>query len=169
MRPNTEGIEKPRYQPSAQHIRQASGEEPRSQAGVKRSRDGKLQILQTSRRRVLVIEDNRDGRETLRILLQLIGHEVEVAADGIEGLEKAHSSHPDVIVLDIGLPRLNGYEVARQLRAQFGDSLLLIAHTGYGQPEDRRQALEAGCNVHLIKPVEIKELIQLLNRLPVEV
>jgi CheY-like chemotaxis protein len=114
-------------------------------------------------RRVLVIEDNRDGRETLCTLLELVGFKVEVAADGAQGLNKALSHPPDAAIIDIGLPALDGYQVAQKLRSVFGRNILLIAHTGYGQPEDRRRALEAGFDVHLTKPVDFRELAFLIG------
>lgn len=111
---------------------------------------------------VLIVEDNHDGRETLRILLELLGYRVDVASDGAEGVRKALAGHPEVVLIDIGLPRLNGYQVARQLRAALGPDTLLIAQTGYNQPEDRRRALEAGFDVHLCKPVDWTEVAEWL-------
>jgi CheY-like chemotaxis protein len=108
--------------------------------------------------RILVIEDHPDGRETLRLLLEILGHQVEVAADGLEGVEKALALRPDVALVDIGLPVLNGYQVARQLRATLGRRPFLIAQTGYGRSEDRQRVLAAGFDVHLIKPVMPEEL-----------
>jgi CheY-like chemotaxis protein len=112
---------------------------------------------------VLVVEDNPDGRETLSVLLQCLGYPVEVAADGREGLAKGLSLHPAIALIDIGLPGLNGYQVASALRAAFGRSIFLVAQTGYGQPEDRRRALEAGFDVHLVKPLDIDELCHWLE------
>jgi CheY-like chemotaxis protein len=114
--------------------------------------------------RILVVEDNADGREMMRVLLELLGHEVLVAADGQDGVEKALGWHPDVAVVDIGLPRLNGYEVARRLRRELGCELFLITQTGYGRPEDREQALAAGFDVHLTKPVDPVELVGWLEK-----
>jgi len=115
-------------------------------------------------RRVLVIEDNDDARETLRDVLELWGHEVEVAADGSLGLDLALSLHPEIALVDIGLPGLDGYEVARRVRAaEDGASMRMIALTGYGQPEDRRRALEAGFDSHLVKPVDLEMLSTLLR------
>jgi CheY-like chemotaxis protein len=113
--------------------------------------------------RILIVEDNADGRDMLRLLLELLGHEVTAAADGFEGVEKALDWHPDVAVIDIGLPRLDGYEVARRLRHEFGSEIFLITQTGYGQPEDRLQAFEAGFDVHLTKPVDPVEMITCLE------
>jgi signal transduction histidine kinase/ActR/RegA family two-component response regulator len=113
---------------------------------------------------VLVVEDNDDARETMQLLLEAWGYQVQTAADGCEGLEKVLAVQPDVAIVDIGLPKLDGYEVARQVRARLdGRSPRLIAVTGYGQPEDRRRALEAGFDHHLAKPVRADELSRLLR------
>jgi CheY-like chemotaxis protein len=113
--------------------------------------------------RVLVVEDNPDGREILRQLLELLGYRVEVAADGVEGVEKALGWRPDVAVVDIGLPRMDGYEVARNIRQALGCEIFLITQTGYGQPEDRRRALASGFDVHLVKPVDPADLCGWIN------
>lgn len=114
-------------------------------------------------RRVLVIEDDPDGRHTVRLLLQIWGHRVETAADGRQGLQKALATRPEVALIDIGLPGdVDGYEVARRLRAALGRSILLVATTGYGQPHERERALEAGFDAHLVKPLEPEELSRLL-------
>ncbi len=112
---------------------------------------------------VLVVEDNPDGRESLRDLLEIWGHEVTLAEDGPEGVDKALAIHPDVALVDIGLPGLDGNEVARRIRAAFGSQdISLIAMTGYGQPDDRRRALQAGFDRYLVKPVDPAVLSQLL-------
>lgn len=117
-------------------------------------------------RQILIVEDNRDGRESLRILLQLWGYKVLVAENGLQAVEMALTEHPDIALVDIGLPVLDGYEVARRLRSgPHGHRIHLIALTGYGQPEDRRRALEAGFDAHLIKPVEPEDLGRLLEGL----
>jgi signal transduction histidine kinase/ActR/RegA family two-component response regulator len=113
--------------------------------------------------RVLLIEDNVDTRETLRRVLELDGHEVREAADGPEGIEVALASRPEVVLVDIGLPGLDGLEVARRLRAALGKTPLLIALTGYGQPEDRRLSRDAGFDVHLVKPVSPEQLAAALE------
>jgi CheY-like chemotaxis protein len=113
--------------------------------------------------RILVIEDNGDGREMLRLLLELVGYEVVASADGIDGVQKALEWRPDVAVIDIGLPRMNGYEVARRLRQNLGCEIFLITQTGYGRPKDRDEAIAAGFDVHLTKPVDPVELINLLE------
>jgi CheY-like chemotaxis protein len=117
-------------------------------------------------RRILVIEDDADGREVLQIMLQSWGHEVEMAANGPDGLALALAGRFDIALIDIGLPGLDGYAVARQLRAApTGRGLRLVALTGYGEPEDRRRALAAGFDVHLVKPVDPARLAETL-RLP---
>lgn len=115
-------------------------------------------------RQVLIIEDNKDGRDMLQLVLELWGHHVEVAANGVEGVKKALESHPEVALVDIGLPYLDGYQVAKRLRADFGCRIFLIACTAYGSPEDRRRSLEAGFDVHLVKPVDLEELDGWLER-----
>jgi signal transduction histidine kinase len=115
--------------------------------------------------RVLVVEDNRDAREGLRMLLEAWGHRVEEAGDGQRGLELALGSLPDVALIDVGLPVLDGYQVAQAIRgAPGGKRLLLVAVTGYGQPEDARRAREAGFDAHLVKPIDPDELRRLLQR-----
>jgi signal transduction histidine kinase/CheY-like chemotaxis protein len=112
---------------------------------------------------VLVVEDNLDGRESLRDLLEVWGHNVELAENGTQGVEKALAAQPDVALIDIGLPGFDGNEVARRIRAVFGtDHMSLIAMTGYGQPEDRRRALQAGFDTYLVKPVDPGHLARLL-------
>jgi signal transduction histidine kinase/ActR/RegA family two-component response regulator len=105
-------------------------------------------------RHVLVIEDNADAREMLRMALELDGHRVETAEDGTSGVEAALRSTPDVVLVDIGLPGLDGYAVARRLRAALGHRVTLVALTGYGQTDDRRRTAEAGFDAHLVKPVD---------------
>jgi signal transduction histidine kinase/ActR/RegA family two-component response regulator len=115
--------------------------------------------LRSGRRRILVIEDNDDSREMLRMLLTLAGHEVHEAADGPTGLVVARTVVPDVALIDVGLPALDGYEVARRLRgAEEGKAMRLIAITGYGQADDRQRARQAGFDAHLTKPVSPERL-----------
>jgi CheY-like chemotaxis protein len=118
-------------------------------------------------RRVLLVEDNEDAREVLKLLLERSGHAVECATDGAEGIEKALELQPDIALVDIGLPVLDGYEVAARVRRKLGSSIFMVALTGYGQPEDRQRALEAGFDEHLTKPVELERLHELLGRVPV--
>jgi len=119
---------------------------------------------------VLVVEDSSDGREGLRQLLELKSYRVRMAADGGEALDAVREERPDVALVDIGLPDMDGYEVARRLRAEEdgGEPLPLIALTGYGQPDDRREALEAGFDLHLVKPVDPDQLFGLLADLAAE-
>src|SRR5439155_1232918 len=101
-------------------------------------------------RRILIIEDSPDARESLRLLLESQGHHVSEASDGVGGVTLALAEGPDVILIDLGLPGLDGYEVARTLRGSaFGRTATLIAVTGYGQTEDRRRSSEAGFDAHL--------------------
>jgi CheY-like chemotaxis protein/anti-sigma regulatory factor (Ser/Thr protein kinase) len=114
--------------------------------------------------RILVVEDNRDGRESLRDLLEIWGHRVEVAENGPEGVKHALGSQLDVALIDIGLPGLDGNEVAQRIRAALdGDRMALVAMTGYGQPEDRRRALQAGFDAYLVKPVDPDDLARTLR------
>jgi signal transduction histidine kinase/ActR/RegA family two-component response regulator len=117
-------------------------------------------------RDVLIIEDNDDSRELMTSLLRRRSHKVSAAADGPSGVELALRQHPSAILVDIGLPGLDGYAVARELRPRLGDEVLMIAVTGYGQPEDKRRALEAGFDAHLTKPVDVQRLELLLARSP---
>jgi signal transduction histidine kinase len=117
--------------------------------------------------RILVVEDNPDNRRILQRLLEIWGYETHVAADGPEGVAAAGALRPDVALIDIGLPGLDGYQVARQIRHGLGSAIHLVALTGYGQPEDRRRAAEAGFDEHLVKPVEPDRLRQLLSKIPV--
>ena len=117
-----------------------------------------------TRRRILVVDDNRDAAQALRLLLEGDGHEVQVAADGPSGLAAAKEYRPDVALLDIGLPKMNGYELAQRMREEPSlESTLLIAVTGYGQMHDRARASASGFHHHLVKPVEYGALQQLLR------
>jgi CheY-like chemotaxis protein len=116
-----------------------------------------------ARRRILVVDDNRDAAVSLAMMLELMGNEVRTAHDGREGVDAAEVFRPDVVVLDIGLPRMNGYEAARHIREQpWGRDAVLIAVTGWGQEEDKRQSKEAGFDFHMVKPVEPAALEKLL-------
>ena len=116
---------------------------------------------EVARLRVLIADDNRDAIDTLTAFLEQVGYTVHTANDGIEAVEAAASFCPDVCVLDIGMPRMDGYEVARKLRAG-GGNVVLIALTGWGQAEDHRRSREAGFDYHLIKPVQPSTLVKLL-------
>ncbi len=117
------------------------------------------------RRRILVVDDNRDAAESLAITLRLLGHEVAMAHDGLQAVETVSTFQPDVALLDLGMPKLNGYDAARRIRDQWGKSLLLIALTGWGQEEDRRRSHEAGFDNHMVKPVDPQGLMKLLAEL----
>lgn len=112
---------------------------------------------------ILLIEDNADSRETMRMVLEMYGHRVDTAADGADGVRKALADRPPVAIVDIGLPRLTGYEVARRLRTALGAGIFLIALTGYNRPEDRRRSREAGFDIHLCKPADLEPLLCLLR------
>lgn len=119
-------------------------------------------------RKVLVVDDNQDAAELLTMALARKGHTVQVAFDGPEGLEMAESFSPDVVLLDIGLPGLNGYEVAKRIRQEpWGAEIYLVALTGWGQEEDQAKSSAAGFNIHLVKPVELEAIEKLLRELPV--
>lgn len=117
----------------------------------------------SSARRILIVDDNRDAADTLGMLLRNNGNEVRVAHDGIEAVAAAAEFHPHVVLLDIGMPRLNGYDAARRIRGELGKDVLLIAVTGWGQEEDRRRSGEAGFDHHLTKPIHLATLDQLLE------
>lgn len=117
----------------------------------------------TPGRRVLVVDDNRDAATSMAMLLQLSGHQTEVAHDGASAIQTAASFLPDVILLDIGLPSMDGYEVARRVRAEsWGKTVRLFAVTGWGQQEDRARSQAAGFDGHLVKPVDHAMLLKLL-------
>jgi CheY-like chemotaxis protein len=115
----------------------------------------------------LIVEDNDDARDAMRMLLELDGHVVEAAAEGMQALEIARGKDPDIALVDIGLPGIDGYEVARRIRTSGSRRPLLIALTGYGQPEDRRRATEAGFDSMLVKPVDPAALSDLLATLEI--
>ena len=113
--------------------------------------------------RILVVDDNKDGADSLAMMLQIMGHETRTAYDGAVALEAAGTFLPDVVLLDIGLPKLNGYEVARRIREQpWGACMVLIAQTGWGQEEDKCRSKDAGFNFHMVKPVDCAALEKLL-------
>jgi PAS domain S-box-containing protein len=121
----------------------------------------------TGARRVLVVDDNRDAAESLAMFLKLSGHETHIAHDGLEAVDKAAQLSPDIILLDIGLPKINGFEAARRIREQSqGKTLVLVALTGWGQDADRQKSREAGFNAHIVKPVDAAVLANLLVEFP---
>jgi two-component system, chemotaxis family, CheB/CheR fusion protein len=112
---------------------------------------------------ILIIEDNADVRSMLKTLLEFAGHRVEIAGDGLKGIEMIEGQHPDVALVDIGLPGINGYELARTICAEKEcQDVFLVALTGYSQPSDRQRALSSGFHAHLAKPVDLEQLRQIL-------
>jgi PAS domain S-box-containing protein len=123
-------------------------------------------VMPAVRRRILIVDDSEDGAESLAMLLQLGGHETHKAHDGRAAIEAAERLRPDAVLLDIGLPIMNGYEVCSHIRKQpWGKDLLLVALTGWGQEEDRHRSREAGFDAHIVKPVDHDLLMKLLGSL----
>ncbi len=113
--------------------------------------------------RILVVDDNHDSGHTLSMLLQIKGHEVRTASDGLEAIATAEEFRPEIILMDVGMPKLNGYEATRRLREKpFGKDIMIVALTGWGQASDVARSIEAGCSAHLVKPVDFAELERLL-------
>ena len=116
--------------------------------------------------KILVVDDNPDSALSMAMMLSIMGHDTRTAHDGESAVETAETFLPDVVLLDIGLPKLNGYEVAQRIRGQaWGASMYLIAVTGWGQDEDRQRSSEVGLNQHMVKPVEPAALEKLLAEL----
>jgi PAS domain S-box-containing protein len=114
-------------------------------------------------RRVLVVDDNEDAAQTLQMLLTSLGHDVRVANDGVQAIEAASEFKPDLVLLDIGMPGMSGFEVARRLRMlKTGPNLKIVAVTGWGQEVDRQQSRDAGFDVHLVKPVDVEQLLKVI-------
>jgi len=123
--------------------------------------------LVPTRRRVLIADDNADAAQTLALLLRTLGQDVTIVHDGLAALERAAWLRPDVILLDIGMPGMNGYDVARRLRAEpWGRRPLVVAMTGWGQEDDRRRSKDAGFDQHMVKPVTLEVLCRLLMQAP---
>jgi len=117
----------------------------------------------TSSHRILIVDDNRDGADSLSEILRILGHDTRTAYDGQEGVDVAGEFQPDVLLLDIGLPKLSGYEVCRRIREQsWGKGVVLIAVTGWGKDDDRRRSHEAGFDHHMVKPVDPQALMKML-------
>ncbi len=139
-----------------------------SHAGKPPREDAPRRALETAQR-ILVVDDNLDAAHSLERLLRTDGHKVQVTFSGLAALASAASWQPDVVLLDIGLPDIDGYEVARHIRSHsWGKDVVLIAVTGWGQPDDRKRAMDAGFNHHLTKPVEYAAMSDLLARLNAE-
>ena len=118
-------------------------------------------------RRILIVEDNQDARDTLQAFLEVEGHQVSTAPDGVRGLELALSGNFELAIVDVGLPGLNGFEVAERVRASHRmEKLHLVALTGYGGSEQRVRAIKAGFDLHLVKPVDLETLLQVIGDLP---
>jgi DNA-binding response OmpR family regulator len=117
-------------------------------------------------RRVLVVDDNADAADSLAMLLQVRGDEVRVAYDGEEALAAEGEFLPDVILLDIGMPKLSGYEVAKRVRELRGAGVLIVAITGWGQEDDRQRARDAGFDHHFTKPVDYGVLLDIIDSQP---
>ena len=110
-----------------------------------------------------MVDDNRDSADSLGMLLRLKGNDIRTAHDGLEAVAAADTFRPELVLLDIGLPKLNGYDAARRIRQQpWGAAVVLVALTGWGQEEDRRRSHEAGFDFHVVKPVDLAALEQLL-------
>ena len=118
-------------------------------------------------RRILVVDDNVDAATSLAMLLTLSGHVTHLAHDGVDAVGQSALFKPDLVLMDIGLPQLNGYEAARQIREQpGGEHIGLVALTGWGQEQDRQKSRDAGFNAHMVKPVALDALLALIASLP---
>jgi len=134
---------------------------PQAVGGSEDSTPSKLAL------RILVVDDNRDSASTLSMMLKILGNKTRAAYDGEEAVAAALEFQPDVILLDIGLPKLNGYEACRRIREQpGGEKITIIAQTGWGQDDDRQRTQEAGFDHHLVKPIDTAMLTKLLGELP---
>ncbi len=132
-------------------------------------RDGQVDDLKHGNRcrRVLVVDDLRDSADSLAMLLRLFGQDVATVYGGEEAIREAERFRPEVVLLDLGMPQVDGYEVCRHLRAEpWGAEVFIIALTGWGQEDDRRSVSAAGFDFHLVKPVDPDALMALLGRLP---
>jgi CheY-like chemotaxis protein len=122
------------------------------------------QAAANSGRRVLVVDDNEDSAATMALMLKLLGHQVQTANDGLEAIATAEAFRPEVILMDMGMPRLNGYDATRQIREKpWGGAMIVVALTGWGQESDRARSKAAGCDAHLVKPVSLPVLKKLLE------
>ncbi|HEX4072495.1 MAG TPA: response regulator, partial [Planctomycetaceae bacterium] len=116
--------------------------------------------------RILVVDDNQDAANSLAMLLRMKGHDVRTAYDGLEAIDAAVSHKPEIVLLDVGLPRLNGFDVARRLReSEDLRQVMLVALTGWGHEEDRRRSKEAGFDHHMVKPADPAALDRVLESL----
>jgi signal transduction histidine kinase/CheY-like chemotaxis protein len=117
-------------------------------------------------RKIVIVEDNDDVRDLLKLKLSRLGHTVATARDGVEGLQLLLEDRPDLALVDLGLPGMDGFAVAREVRGSLGRELVLVAVSGFGQPEDKRRAIEAGFDEHITKPADIHDIEALLRRFP---
>lgn len=120
-------------------------------------------VRRSDPRRILVVDDNEDAADSLATLLDVVGYQVRVEYDGPEAIEAADHFRPDAALLDIGLPHLSGYDIARHIRDTRGAGVLLVAITGWGAEDDRRRAREAGFDHHFTKPADFERLVGLLG------
>jgi DNA-binding response OmpR family regulator len=121
-------------------------------------------VVRPAARRVLVVDDNQDAADSLAMLLTSQGDEVRTAYDGAEAVDADARFEPDIVLLDIGLPKLSGYDVARDIRRRRGTAALIVAITGWGQEEDRQRSRDAGFDHHFTKPVDIDRLLAVIDR-----
>ena len=133
------------------------------------SRSEEIVEPRVTKRRLLIVDDLKDSADSLAKLMELMGHEVHTAYSGEEAVLAAAKFQPDLVLLDIGMPKLNGYDACRHIREQpWGKGMFLIALTGWGQEQDRRRADQAGFNAHIVKPVDPGALVKLLASVPVQ-
>ena len=119
--------------------------------------------------RILIVDDNKDGADSLAMVLKMMGNDARTAYDGQEGVELAEEFRPEVVLFDIGMPKLNGYEACRLIRKQpWGRKVIVIAVTGWGQGDDRQRSHDAGFDHHMVKPVNPQALMKMLAGLQVE-
>lgn len=117
-------------------------------------------------RRIVIVEDNVDVRDLLRLKLRKLGHDVDAVSDGLAGVDAIVANRPDLALVDIGLPGIDGYELAARVRQSLGSAVVLVAVSGFGQPEDKRKALDAGFDEHITKPADVSDIENVLSRLP---
>jgi PAS domain S-box-containing protein len=139
-----------------------------SLADVNGSRQDLADAVPAMKRRILVVDDNHDALVSLSRMVTLLGNEVRQAHDGLEALEIGQSFRPEIVLMDLGMPKMNGFDAARRMRQEpWGRELSLVATTGWGQDDDRRRSAEAGFDHHLVKPIEVAALREILDKSPV--
>lgn len=122
--------------------------------------------IHSGQRHIVIVEDNPDVRELLKLKLRRLGHAVDAVSDGRDGVQRIVDARPDMALIDIGLPGIDGYQVARQVRSRMGEDVVLVAVSGFGLPEDKRKAMEAGFDDHLTKPADVGDIENILARFP---